>query len=151
MGSCDNNEGIFSEESESLGSLEFRRMGIRLFAMSSNKLRFCLVARRHSSLAPFSLHLGMLSNNILNDSSDVTTNSAYPLDWPLILFSANLMSLMSLTPKFWAMFMMSWSDVHQGKFPIYNDSLLSELPPVCIFTSVDWASSCAEVSGGGTL
>ncbi len=28
LGSCDNNEGIFSEESESLVSLELTRMGI---------------------------------------------------------------------------------------------------------------------------
>lgn len=41
LGSCDNNEGILSEESgESLGSFELTRMGIRLFAMSSNTVRF---------------------------------------------------------------------------------------------------------------
>lgn len=99
LDSCDNNEGIFSEVSESLASLELTRRGIRLFAMSSNTLRFCRVAKRQSILSPLSSHWGIFSNNTFNDSSEVTTTSAKPLDWPLALFSANLISLMSFTPN----------------------------------------------------
>lgn len=36
----------------------------------------------------------------------------HPLDWPFTLFSANFISLMSFTPKVFAIDVMSASDVH---------------------------------------
>lgn len=47
----------------------------------------------------------------------------HPLDWPLTLFSANLMSAMSLTPSRKAKLVRSLSDVHYEEEQVWREGM----------------------------
>lgn len=54
-----------------------------------------------------------------NELSDPSVTMQNPFDWPLALFSKNLMSKTSLTPTELIASVTSWSVVHHVKLPMY--------------------------------
>lgn len=90
----------------------------------SNWLRDCLLHGVTMGFCPWSSLFESSSINFLDDASEPTHTSANPFDWPLALFSKNLISSTSEMPIDRIASVRSSSVVHHVRFPIYRAILL---------------------------